>query len=176
MKIMARKDALKLLNKLNKQTIETDLDIIEEIKQDTLRVALPFKLHKEVSLLCENYYYNYSFIKSIKKGVSSKKDYIKVKNYLRDYDKNQVDFSFKIKKQDLLLFSSAHFVAFEEQLPLGVPLIVHLFGYDKDNSIDNKDCDLIIVKMENNKQEIYTLDNKKWEGSIDNICSYKSVY
>lgn len=30
--------------------------------------------------------------------------------------------------------------------------------------------------MENNKQEIYTLDNKKWEGSIDNICSYKSVY
>lgn len=39
----------------------------------------------------------------------------------------------------------------------------------------NKKYDLVIAKVEDNKQKIYTLDDKEWAGNFSMIRSYKSV-
>ena len=108
-----------------------------------------------------------------KKELFSKKDYIKVKNSFQK--EKPLQFTFKIKKENLILFSSARFVECRGkniQLPLDVPLVVRLWGSKA--KMLNKRYALIIARTDGEKQKIYTLDGKEWEEDIA-IHAYKSV-
>lgn len=177
MKIKGVNKYLKRENKIDNQPInryikeKTYLDIEKEIKNHTLRVALSPEVHNKVFPML-NYFYVTDFMNA-KKELFSKKDYIKVKNSFQK--EKPLQFTFKIKKENLILFSSAHFVERRGkniQLPLDVPLIVRLWGSKA--KMLNKRYALIIVRMDGEKQKIYTLDGKEWKEDIA-IHAYKSV-
>lgn len=107
------------------------------------------------------------------KDLFSKKAYVKI-SIFQELNGSDVKIKLKIKKEDLILFSSANFVQVDNnQLPSYVPLIVMLKGQEAEKL--NKKYDLVIAKVEDNKQKIYTLDDKEWAGNFAMIRSYKSV-
>lgn len=107
------------------------------------------------------------------KDLFSKKEYVKIYSIFQELDKD-VKIKLKIKKEDLILFSSANFSRVDNnQLPSYIPLIVRLKGQEAEKL--NKKYDLVIAEVEDNKQKIYTLDGKEWAGNFAMICSYKSV-
>ena len=108
------------------------------------------------------------------KDLFSKKEYVKIYSIFNELDRSDVKLKLKIKKEYLILFSSANFAQVDNnQLPSYVPLIVRLKGQEAEKL--NKKYDLVIAEVENNKQKIYTLDGKEWAGNFAMICSYKSV-
>lgn len=154
--------------------IKTSLNIREEIKQGTLRVGFSPKVQKEIMTI------DNSFSDSVtvsEKDLFSKKEYVKIYSIFQelDKDKNDVKIKLKIKKEDLILFSSANFARVDNnnQLPSYIPLIVRLKGQEAEKL--NKKYDLVIAEVEDNKQKIYTLDGKEWAGNFAMIRSYKSV-
>ena len=168
---------LEYYKKSNVSYIKTGLDILKEIKHGTLRVGFSPKIQSEVSSLFDNksdHYFSNVCISVSKKDLFSKKEYVKVYNlYLGTFNAS-VKTRLKLKKEDLILFSSANFVRVDNnQLPSYVPLIVILRRKGVERL--NKMYDLVIAKVEDNKQKIYTLDDKEWAGNFDMIRSYKSV-
>lgn len=161
---------LKYYKKSDASYIKTSLNIREEIKQGTLRVGFSPKLQKEIMTIDNSYS---DSMPVSEKDLFSKKAYVKI-SIFQELDGSDVKIKLKIKKEDLILFSSANFVQVDNnQLPSYVPLIVMLKGQGAEKL--NKKYDLVIVKVEDNKQKIYTLDGKKWTGNFAMIRSYKSV-
>ena len=157
---------LKYYKKSDASYIKTSLNIREEIKQGTLRVGFSPKLQKEIMTIDNSYS---DSMPVSEKDLFSKKAYVKI-SIFQELDGSDV----KIKLEDLILFSSANFVQVDNnQLPSYVPLIVMLKGQGAEKL--NKKYDLVIVKVEDNKQKIYTLDGKEWAGNFAMICLYKSV-
>lgn len=156
--------------------IKTGLNVLKEIKHSTLRVGFSPKIESQVSSLFDikdNYRFSNVCIRVNKKDLFSKKEYVKVYNLFLHIN-TSVKTKLKIKKEDLILFSSANFVQVDNnQLPSYVPLIVRLKGQKAEKL--NKKYDLVVAKVEDNKQKIYTLDGKEWAGNFSMIRSYKSV-
>lgn len=153
--------------------IKTSLNIRGEIKQGTLRIGFSPKVQKEIMTIDNSFS---DPVTVSEKDLFSKKEYVKIYSIFQelDKDKNDVKIKLKIKKEDLILFSSVNFVQVDNnQLPSYVPLIVMLKGQGAEKL--NKKYDLVIVKVEDNKQKIYTLDGKEWTGNFSMIRSYKSV-
>lgn len=168
---------LKYYKKSEASYIKTNLDVLKEIKHHTLRIGFSPKIQSQVSSLFDskdNHRFSNVCINVTKKDLFSKKEYVKVYNlYLHEFNAS-VKTKLKIKKEDLILFSSANFVQVDNnQLPSYVPLIVMLKGQEAEKL--NKKYDLVIAKVEDNKQKIYTLDDKEWAGNFAMIRSYKSV-
>lgn len=152
--------------------IKTSLNIREEIKQGTLRVGFSPKVQKEIMTI------DNSFSDSVtvsEKDLFSKKEYVKIYSIFQELDNDKdVKIKLKIKKEDLILFSSANFARVDNnQLPSYIPLIVRLKGQAAEKL--NKKYDLVIAEVEDNKQKIYTLNGKEWAGNFAMINSYKSV-
>lgn len=168
---------LKYYKKSDISYIKTGLDVLKEMKHHTLRVGFSPKIQSQVCSLFDskdNCSFSNVCISVSKKDLFSKKEYVKVYNlYLGTFNAS-VKTKLKIKKEDLILFSSANFVQVDNnQLPSYVPLIVRLKGQEAKKL--NKKYDLVIAKVEDNKQKIYTLDGKEWAGNFAMIRSYKSV-
>lgn len=162
---------LKYYKKSDASYIKTSLNIREEIKQGTLRVGFSPKLQKEIMTI-DNSYSDSMMVSE--KDLFSKKEYVKIYSIFNELDRSDVKLKLKIKKEYLILFSSANFVQVDNnQLPSYVPLIVMLKGQEAEKL--NKKYDLVIAKVEDNKQKIYTLDDKEWAGNFAMIRSYKSV-
>lgn len=161
---------LKYYKKSDASYIKTNLNIREEIKQGTLRVGFSPKLQKEIMTIDNSYS---DSMPVSEKDLFSKKAYVKI-SIFQELDGSDVKIKLKIKKEDLILFSSVNFVQVDNnQLPSYVPLIVMLKGQGAEKL--NKKYDLVIAKVEDNKQKIYTLDGKEWAGNFAMIHSYKSV-
>lgn len=161
---------LKYYKKSDASYIKTSLNIREEIKQGTLRVGFSPKLQKEIMTIDNSYS---DSMPVSEKDLFSKKAYVKI-SIFQELDGSDVKIKLKIKKEDLILFSSANFVQVDNnQLPSYVPLIVMLKGQGAEKL--NKKYDLVIAEVEANKQKIYTLDGKEWAGNFTMIRSYKSV-
>lgn len=161
---------LKYYKKSDASYIKTSLNIREEIKQGTLRVGFSPKLQKEIMTIDNSYS---DSMPISEKDLFSKKAYVKI-SIFQELDGSDVKIKLKIKKEDLILFSSTNFVQVDNnQLPSYVPLIVRLKGQGAEKL--NKKYDLVIAKVEDNKQKIYTLDGKKWTGNFAMIREYKSI-
>ena len=161
---------LKYYKKSDASYIKTPLNIREEIKQGTLRVGFSPKVQKEIMTIDNSYS---DSMPVSEKDLFSKKAYVKI-SIFQELHGSDVKIKLKIKKEDLILFSSVNFVQVDNnQLPSYVPLIVMLKGQGAEKL--NKKYDLVIVKVEDNKQKIYTLDGKEWTGNFSMIRSYKSV-